>query len=69
MISSLYIINILEEDGWVCVRKKGDHWHYKKKGNQYLVTVVHPRKDNPIRYIRALEKLTGVHLIQRDRIC
>ncbi|WP_417827656.1 type II toxin-antitoxin system HicA family toxin [Thalassospira sp.] len=53
----------LIDAGWVHVRTEGSHWHFKKTGNPNLVTVVHPRKDNPKRYIRKLEKLSGVALL------
>ena len=62
MPSSREIIKKLEADGWSHVRTTGDHWHFKKPGNPYLITVVHPRKDNPERYVRKLEKLSGLTL-------
>ncbi|AXO13109.1 type II toxin-antitoxin system HicA family toxin [Thalassospira indica] len=57
------ILFILEKSGWIHVRTTGSHWHFKKPNNPNLVTVVHPRKDNPIRYIKKLEKLSGVSLL------
>lgn len=59
-MTSKFIMRCLEAAGWVHVRTEGSHWHFKKLGNPNLVTVVHPRKDNPIRYIKKLEKLSGV---------
>lgn len=59
-ISSKQIVSALAKYGWEHVRTEGSHWHFKKEGNPNLVTVVHPRKDNPIRYIKKLEKLSGV---------
>ncbi|WP_371833728.1 type II toxin-antitoxin system HicA family toxin [Thalassospira sp.] len=62
-ITSKVIVSALVKAGWEHVRTEGSHWHFKKEGNPYLVTVVHPRKDNPIRYIKKLEKLSGVPLL------
>lgn len=60
MLSSGDIISILLKNGWVQVSHKGSHRTFKSEDNQNLVTVVDPRKDNPIGYIRKLEKVTGL---------
>ncbi|WP_414716198.1 MULTISPECIES: type II toxin-antitoxin system HicA family toxin [unclassified Thalassospira] len=62
-IPSREIVSALLKHGWEHVRTESSHWHFKKEGNSNLLTVVHPRKDNPIRYIKKLEKLSGVPLL------
>lgn len=62
-IPSRQIISLIQGAEFELVRVNGRHWHFKKKGNPNLVTVVHPRKDNPIRYVQKLEKLSGVPLL------
>ncbi|OSQ30144.1 type II toxin-antitoxin system HicA family toxin [Thalassospira sp. MCCC 1A03138] len=62
-VASKVIVSALYKHGWERVRTEGSHWHFKKEGNPNLVTVVHPRKDNPIRYVKKLEKLSGVPLL------
>ena len=42
------LIRILEEDGWLLVRVKGSHHHFKHPTKPGLVTVPHPKKDLPI---------------------
>jgi predicted RNA binding protein YcfA (HicA-like mRNA interferase family) len=60
--SSREIIKKVEAVGWVHDRTKGDHWIYKHPDHPALLTIVHPRKDNPPGYVRALEKISGVKL-------
>jgi len=62
MPNSRDIIRAIEESGWVKVRTQGDHHHFKHPKSPYLVTVVHPRKDNPVGYVKKIEKLTGLML-------
>ncbi|MBR9779816.1 MAG: type II toxin-antitoxin system HicA family toxin [Rhodospirillales bacterium] len=63
LLKSKEIIRALLSAEFEHVRTEGSHWHFKKNGNPNLITVVHPRKDNPIRYVRKLEKLSGVPLL------
>jgi predicted RNA binding protein YcfA (HicA-like mRNA interferase family) len=60
--SNREIIKQLHAAGWIHDRTKGDHWIFKHEQNPALITVVHPRKDNPAGYVRALEKISGVKL-------
>ncbi|MCA1940130.1 MAG: type II toxin-antitoxin system HicA family toxin [Caenispirillum bisanense] len=62
MPSSSDIIRILEANGWEEVRCTGSHHHFKHPNNPNIVTVVHPRKDNPTGYVKSIEKLTGLKL-------
>jgi predicted RNA binding protein YcfA (HicA-like mRNA interferase family) len=60
MPTSKEIRGILEAAGWVNVRSNGDHFTFKHPSNPNLITIVHPRKDNPIGYVKAIEKVSGL---------
>ena len=55
-MDSSTIINTLEANGWTCVRTKGDHRYYRKKGVQRPTCVPHPVKDIPIGTLKAIER-------------
>lgn len=65
MMHSREIIKLLEVDGWYHVGTEGDHWQYRHPSKPGKVTVVHPRKDNPIKLIRSIEKQSGIKLMHR----
>jgi predicted RNA binding protein YcfA (HicA-like mRNA interferase family) len=60
--TSAEIIAIITAAEWKEVRVTGSHHHFKHPYNANLVTIVHPRKDNPTGYVKKLEKLTGLRL-------
>ncbi len=39
------LIKLLEQDGWVRVAVKGDHWQFKHPTRKGRVTVPHPSRD------------------------
>ena len=39
------LIKLLEQDGWVRVVVKGDHWQFKHPVKKGRVTVPHPQRD------------------------
>lgn len=43
--NSRKLIKLLEQDGWVRVAVKGDHWQFKHPVKRGRVTVPHPRRD------------------------
>ncbi|EFQ24799.1 YcfA family protein [Aminomonas paucivorans DSM 12260] len=45
--SSRDLIRQLQEDGWVLMRARGSHHHFKHPTKPGKVTVKHPRKDVP----------------------
>jgi predicted RNA binding protein YcfA (HicA-like mRNA interferase family) len=45
--SSSDLIKLLEADGWILVRVKGSHHHFKHPTKKGIVTVAHPEKDTP----------------------
>ena len=60
---SAEVIRTLRADGWVLVRTKGSHQHFKHPNKPGIVTVPHPRKDIPIGTLKSIEKQSGVTLI------
>ena len=46
-MNSSKLIRMLEEDGWMLVRIKGSHHHFKHPTKPLLLTVPHPKKDLP----------------------
>ena len=42
--SSAELIKIIEADGWIEVRIKGSHHHFKHPKKEGIVTIVHPDK-------------------------
>lgn len=55
------LIKLLEADGWVLVRVKGDHHHFKKEGVPHLITISHPVKDLSIGQIKDVKKKSGLN--------
>jgi len=43
--NSRKLIKLLEQDGWVRVAIKGDHWQFKHPVKNGRVTVPHPKRD------------------------
>lgn len=43
--NSRKLIKLLEQDGWVRVAVKGDHWQFKHPVKKGRVTVPHPQRD------------------------
>jgi predicted RNA binding protein YcfA (HicA-like mRNA interferase family) len=46
-MNSTELIDRLKADGWLLVRVKGSHHHFKHPNKPNLVTVPHPKKDLP----------------------
>lgn len=59
-MSSKALIKLLEQNGWVLVRKTGSHHTFKKEGIEHLITVPHPRKDVPKGLLKAILKQAGL---------
>ncbi|TXL71190.1 type II toxin-antitoxin system HicA family toxin [Vineibacter terrae] len=58
-LSSREVIKMLEADGWVHVRTKGDHHQYKHPTKPGRVTVAHPVKDIPPKTLRSIYRQAG----------
>ncbi|VVE55133.1 addiction module toxin, HicA family [Pandoraea communis] len=59
-MNSSKLIRMLEEDGWVLVRSRGSHHHFKHPVKQLLITVPHPKKDLPLGTVRSILKAAGL---------
>jgi predicted RNA binding protein YcfA (HicA-like mRNA interferase family) len=59
-MTSMEIISLLEENGWVLKRTKGSHHQFKHPTLPGRVTVVHPTKDFPIGTLKNMEKQSGL---------
>jgi predicted RNA binding protein YcfA (HicA-like mRNA interferase family) len=58
-MSSRDIVRRLIVEGWLLVRKKGDHHQFKHPTRVGLVTVPHPKKDLPIGTLRSIFRQAG----------
>jgi predicted RNA binding protein YcfA (HicA-like mRNA interferase family) len=61
-MDSREIIKRLKENGWYQVGTTGSHHHFKHPLNKGKVTVVHPKKDIPIKTLKSIEKQSGIKL-------
>lgn len=59
-MKSSELIKLLEADGWVLVRVKGSHHHFKKAGVPHLITVSHPTKDLSVGQIKDAKDKSGL---------
>ena len=62
MFSSREVIQQLEATGWILVRVRGDHHHYKHKNCEDIVTVPHPKRDLSIGVLKNIERVSGLKL-------
>jgi predicted RNA binding protein YcfA (HicA-like mRNA interferase family) len=61
-VSSADVIRALGRDGWVEIRVRGSHHHFKHWFKLGIVTVPHPRKDLPVGTLASLERQAGIKL-------
>lgn len=59
------IISILKQHGWVHTSTRGSHYKMEKEGFRSVPVPVHGSKDLGIGLIKAIEKQTGIKLINR----
>lgn len=57
--NSRKLVRMLEKDGWVLDRVKGDHHTFKHPGRAELISLTHPRKDVPIGLLRSIYRIAG----------
>ena len=60
--SSRDVIRQLQDAGWILVRVKGDHHHFKHALNPAIVTVPHPKRDLSLGVLKNIERVTGLKL-------
>ena len=56
------VIRLLQAAGWMLVRVRGDHHHFKHPSNPAIVTVPHPKRDLSIGVLKSIERTTGLKL-------
>jgi predicted RNA binding protein YcfA (HicA-like mRNA interferase family) len=54
------VIRQLQVAGWILVRVKGDHYHFKHDENPAIVTVPHPKRDLSLGVLKSIERITGL---------
>lgn len=59
-MTSREFIKLIEADGWVLVRQKGSHHHFKHQTKPGIVTVGHPKKDFPPKTLERMKKQAGL---------
>jgi predicted RNA binding protein YcfA (HicA-like mRNA interferase family) len=56
------VIRRIKAEGWVHVRTKGSHHHFKHSTRPGIVTVPHPKKEIPLGTLKSIERQSGVKL-------
>ena len=46
-MKSVDLIKLIKKEGWLLVRTRGSHHHFKHPTKKGIVTVPHPKKDIP----------------------
>ncbi len=59
-MKSSSLIKMIEADGWVLIRTKGSHHHFKHPSKKGLVTIPHPKKDIPLGTVKSILKQAGL---------
>ena len=60
------VINLLKVAGWCHSSTRGSHYKMEKEGKRSVPVPVHGSKDLGIGLLKAIEKQTGVKLINRE---
>jgi len=60
------VVNLLKVAGWRHSSTRGSHYKMEKEGNRSVPVPVHGSKDLGIGLLKAIEKQTGVKLINRE---
>jgi predicted RNA binding protein YcfA (HicA-like mRNA interferase family) len=56
------VIRLIEADGWVLVRTRGSHHHFRHPVKPGIVTVPHPSAHLPIGTLRSIGRQAGIAL-------
>jgi predicted RNA binding protein YcfA (HicA-like mRNA interferase family) len=52
------LLKLAEELGWTLTGVKGDHHNFRHSASRFIVTMVHPQKDEPVgRAVDTVKKL------------
>lgn len=60
IMNSADLIKMLTKAGWIEVRVRGSHHHFKHPERKEVVTVPHPKKDLPIGTVNGILKAAGL---------
>ena len=55
--NSRKLLRMLERDGWVLDRVKGDHHTLKHPDRPELISITHPKKDLPVGQVRSIYRI------------
>jgi predicted RNA binding protein YcfA (HicA-like mRNA interferase family) len=56
------VITAVQADGWMLVRTKGSHHHFRHASKPGTVTVPHPERDIPLGTLKSIERQAGIRL-------
>jgi predicted RNA binding protein YcfA (HicA-like mRNA interferase family) len=56
------VIRRIKAEGWIPVRTKGSHRHFRHPQRLGIVTIPHPKKDLPVGTLKSIAKASGVQL-------
>ena len=59
-MDSRTVIAKLERSGWVHIRTRGSHHHFRHPDIPGIVTVAHPNKDIKPGTLKAIERQSGI---------
>jgi len=59
-MKSADFIKLIKKEGWLLVRTRGSHHHFKHPTKKGIVTVPHPKKDIPKRTVAMIIKQAGL---------
>ena len=59
-ITGKEMVKLALANGWIEVRKRGSHHHFKHPDKKGIVTVPHPKKDLPSGTINSILKQAGL---------
>lgn len=59
-MKSADLIKLIKKEGWLLVRTRGSHHHFKHPTRKGIVTVPHPKKDIPKGTVAMIIKQAGL---------
>lgn len=59
-MKSADLIKLIKKEGWLLVRTRGSHHHFKHPTKKGIVTVPHPKKDIPKGTVAMIIKQAGL---------
>ena len=59
-MKSADLIKLIKKEGWLLVRTRGSHHHFRHPTKKGIVTVPHPKKDIPKGTVAMIIKQAGL---------